>query len=198
MPTIPRIIHQVWLGHNPIPPQLQAWSATIREHHPDWQYRLWRDADCEHLQKLLTKCRNVACASDVVRLYALYAAGGVYLDFDIECFKPLEPLLDVAAFGAYDGCFYAGGHYRDWVGKPVVCNAVMASAPNQRWISDQILSLPYWAAKEPPWGPKLATVFLNDEVKLYPTEYFYPFRPEHEIRTPHPDSFLAHHWQKMW
>jgi len=198
MPKIPRIIHQVWLGHDPIPRQLRLWSETIRFHHPDWQYRLWRDEDCSHLQPLMRKCSTLAGASDVVRLHALYACGGVYLDFDIECFKPLDPLLDVAAFGAYDGCFYEGGVYADCVGKPIMCNAVMASVPCHRWITDQLISLPSWVRELPPWGPKLATVFLHDDVHIYPDEYFYPFRPDSDIRTPHPDSFLAHHWQKMW
>ena len=195
MPKIPRTIHQVWLGHNPIPPQLQAWSATIREHHPDWKYRLWRDADCEHLRPLMNKCWTVAGASNVARIYALYACGGVYLDWDMECFKPLDPLLDVEAFGAYDGYPYHGGVYKR--GEPIVCNAVMACVLNHRWMSDQILSLPHWVNKEPPWGPKLATVFLNRDVHLYPTEYFYPFVPGQPY-VPHPDSFLAHHWQGMW
>ena len=198
MPTIPRIIHQVWLGQAPIPDQLQQWSETIRAHHPNWKYRLWRDKDCEHLRPLMSKCSNLAGASDVVRLYALYAHGGVYLDFDIECFKPLDPLLDVAAFGAYDGCAYGGGVYTHQVGKPVMCNAVMASAPCHRWISEQILSLPHWVRRDPPWGPMLATAFLNNEVTIYPTKYFYPFRPTDQDRTPHTDSFLAHHWKKMW
>lgn len=196
MQTIPRIIHQIWFGDQPIPRQLQAWSESLRSHHLDWEYRLWRDEDCAHLQPLMKKCKTLAGASNVARIYALHAFGGVYLDFDIECFKPLDPLLNVSAFGAYDGGLYNQGIYAS--GEPIICNAIMACIPHHRWMENQMLVLPEWVEKEPPWGPKLATTHFKDDVHLYPTEYFYPFTWYDSVRKPHENSFLIHHWSGLW
>lgn len=33
LPTIPRIVHQIWLG-SPLPERFEAWRASYREHHP--------------------------------------------------------------------------------------------------------------------------------------------------------------------
>ena len=41
---IPKIIHQIWLG-GALPQKYYAMQKTWQEHHPDWEYRLWTDAD---------------------------------------------------------------------------------------------------------------------------------------------------------
>ena len=38
--TIPKIIHQIWLGDLPAP---TTWMQTVKNHHPDYDYRLWTD-----------------------------------------------------------------------------------------------------------------------------------------------------------
>jgi hypothetical protein len=61
-----------------------------------------------------------ACASDYIRLFAVYRYGGIYLDMDMEIIKPFEELLNEELMIAYEnhinqnieaGCFGAvSGH----------------------------------------------------------------------------------------
>mmetsp|Transcript_11949 Transcript_11949/g.34641 ORF Transcript_11949/g.34641 Transcript_11949/m.34641 type:complete len:177 (+) Transcript_11949:86-616(+) len=73
-PRIPKIIHQIWLGGNQIPPECIPWMESWKRYHPDWEYKLWQDGDLENLP-LLPRCRaliasasNPAEKADILRL----------------------------------------------------------------------------------------------------------------------------------
>lgn len=99
---IPRIVHQIWLGPRPIPPQCAAWMAgwralALQRRGPGygqqpWQYRLWRDADVDALvpplanRAALDAAPNYGEKSDYVRYELLLRFGGLYVDVDFECF----------------------------------------------------------------------------------------------------------------
>jgi mannosyltransferase OCH1-like enzyme len=44
MSAIPRILHQTWKTRE-VPERFRGYVASWRRHHPDWEYRLWTDAD---------------------------------------------------------------------------------------------------------------------------------------------------------
>lgn len=50
--------------------------------------------------------KKYAFTSDVVRLYALYHEGGIYMDTDVEVFKSLDEFLDEPAFSGFEGNYY--------------------------------------------------------------------------------------------
>jgi mannosyltransferase OCH1-like enzyme len=41
---IPKIIHQLWKTAD-VPPAFLHWQSSWREMHPDFEYRLWTNAD---------------------------------------------------------------------------------------------------------------------------------------------------------
>ena len=43
--SIPKLIHQIWVGPNPIPPKSVEYMKRIKELHPDFEHRLWTDKD---------------------------------------------------------------------------------------------------------------------------------------------------------
>lgn len=98
--TIPRIIHQTWKSET-LPDDYARYRETVRVHHPDWEHRLWTDTDnrrliAEHYEWFLETYdgykHNIERA-DAVRYFILLRHGGVYIDLDMECLQPLEPLL---------------------------------------------------------------------------------------------------------
>ena len=99
--TIPKIIHQIWLGDAQMPPDL---SATWREKHPDWQYTLWTDSNRPPLalESLWSTAPHPAFQSDLLRYELLHQYGGLYVDMDFECRRNVEPLLTGDLVMAYE------------------------------------------------------------------------------------------------
>lgn len=105
---IPKIIHYSWFSGEPYPTFLKECMDTWKKVLPDYEFILW-DA------KKLAECNNVfaneavsvkkwAFAADFVRLYAVYHYGGIWLDTDIDVFKPFDPFLN-------DGMFIGREYY---------------------------------------------------------------------------------------
>lgn len=40
---IPKIIHQIHLGSQPLSDQELKWERTWKDHNPDWEFILWDD-----------------------------------------------------------------------------------------------------------------------------------------------------------
>ncbi|KAF9476506.1 hypothetical protein BDN70DRAFT_882338 [Pholiota conissans] len=97
---IPRIIHQTWKSET-LPPRWRGISQACRDMMPDYEYKLWTDAGsrefiAEHYSWFLDTFDNYVYPiqrADVIRYFVLYHYGGIYIDLDIGCLKPLDPLL---------------------------------------------------------------------------------------------------------
>lgn len=93
--TIPKIIHQVWLG-SPLPEIFEPYMRSWVEHHlgRDWQYKLWTDEDVEKIeldnQQYYDAVDNYGIKSDILKWEIIYRYGGVYIDMDFECLQPLD------------------------------------------------------------------------------------------------------------
>ena len=101
---IPRILHQVWLGPNPLPDEYAGYAETWQRLHPAWEYRLWTEDDIpdDVRPEVHERLRVPAERSDLLRLELVVRYGGVYIDTDFECLQPLDPLLEgVDLFAAY-------------------------------------------------------------------------------------------------
>ncbi|WAP60403.1 glycosyltransferase [Streptomyces sp. S465] len=94
------IIHQIW-NDKDVPPKCQAWVESWRRHHPEWEYRLWTQVECrallaEHYRWFLPiydRYPEGAMRADASRYFILDRFGGVYVDLDLECLRPVDALL---------------------------------------------------------------------------------------------------------
>ena len=99
-PAIPKILHQTWKDTF-IPPALARFQRTWKMHHPDCAYLLWTDADNRKFIRrhypwflhIYDSYPEHIMRVDAIRYFLLYHYGGVYVDLDFECVKPLGPLL---------------------------------------------------------------------------------------------------------
>ena len=104
--TIPKIIHQIWLG-SPVPQAFKELMRTWIEYHLErgWKYKLWTDEDVKDFplynREFYEATDNYGIKSDILKWEIIYNYGGVYVDMDYECLKP----LDIRHY-AYD--FYTG------------------------------------------------------------------------------------------
>lgn len=109
-PIIPKIIHYVWLGHGEKSEKIKACIESWHKHCPDYTFIEWNednfDVNYNDFTKRSYELKQYAFTSDVVRLFALYNYGGIYLDTDVFMYKPLDEFLNDAGFTGFEDTNY--------------------------------------------------------------------------------------------
>jgi hypothetical protein len=109
--SIPKIIHQIWIGPNPEP---TIWTNTFKvdylQAHPDYEYKLWDNESSyrlldnyPNLQKMYEIEETWNGKSDILRYVILYEYGGIYIDADSVWVnqKSFDELLDACDCGLF-------------------------------------------------------------------------------------------------
>jgi hypothetical protein len=97
---VPRVLHQVWKTHA-VPADLQGYVDSWRRENPEWTFRIWNDTESLSLikdhypwfYKHIHHFKSGVEKADIFRYFILYHHGGVYMDLDMECLRPWDPLL---------------------------------------------------------------------------------------------------------
>lgn len=80
--------------------------ASWKKYLPEYEIKEWNednfDLDMYPYVREAYDNRKFAFVTDVVRLYALYHEGGVYMDTDVEVLKPLDKFLHHPAFSGFE------------------------------------------------------------------------------------------------
>ncbi len=94
--TIPKVIHQIWIGSKPIPAEYRRFMSGWRQHYPDWDLRLWTDSEVKALnfdtKDLVDASHCFGQKTDLIRAEILYQQGGLYIDTDYESLRPLDDI----------------------------------------------------------------------------------------------------------
>jgi mannosyltransferase OCH1-like enzyme len=104
---IPRLLHMIWVGDESRRPVrcIRSWQ----EHHPDWTFRLWGNAQLaerkwingKHMKAMAGREWNGV--ADMMRWEILFDQGGVLVDADSFCIRPLPDwLLECEAFTCWE------------------------------------------------------------------------------------------------
>lgn len=111
---IPKIIHYVWLGDNPIPESMQKCMESWKKVMPDYEWKCWDNDSIKEIDSIFIneaiKEKKWAFASDVIRLYAIYHYGGIYMDTDVMVYKSFDSLLNNHAFIGRENSLHIIGH----------------------------------------------------------------------------------------
>ena len=111
---IPKIIHFVWLGQNALNADMQMCLDSWKKFMPDYEIKCWNDSTLGEFDYIFIKEalqeRKYAFASDVIRLYALYNYGGIYMDTDVMVYKSFDSLLSNHAFIGRENSMHQRGH----------------------------------------------------------------------------------------
>ncbi len=191
---IPKVIHRVWLGTDPMPDEFEHYGETWRRHHPDWEMQLWTDSHMPELRfpDALDRCRNHGERSDILRSEVLLRYGGLYVDTDVECQKPLEPLIDdIDAFAA-------------WVRPGRIGSAVLGAVPGHPAIEKLLTEMQARVGKgsqiEATVGLLTDVLSAAPDVEVFDSETFYPYHPYHNPANGRefPDAYAIHHWGLTW
>lgn len=99
--SIPKITHQTAATSDLTEP-CRNFRRRLQELHPHWQHRFYDDHACRdlirqrmpHLLPLYDHYPSAVQRADLFRVVVVYLEGGFYLDLDMECHRPLDPLCD--------------------------------------------------------------------------------------------------------
>lgn len=180
-PTIPKILHQIWIGPKPCPTNL---LRTWKEKHPDFEYIFWTEEElmkrniqlqCTEKIDLISEINGKA---DIIRWELLYLYGGYFVDADSICIEPFDDFFE----GKTGFASYENENNR----KGLIATGTMGFIPNHplcrdiiEWIKSEdsnelIQNTRAWYSV----GPALLTKFLDTgnypDFTIYPSYYFLP------------------------
>lgn len=97
---IPKIIHLCWFSHDPYPVEIKVCLDSWRKVLPDYEVRVWTYDDARAINipfiNEALDAHRWAFAADVVRVYAVYQFGGIYMDSDIYLYRRFDEFLPKA------------------------------------------------------------------------------------------------------
>ena len=206
---IPKTIHYVWFGGNPLPPLAVKCITSWKKYLPEYEIIEWNESnfpfDKFPFAKEALENRKFAHASDVARLYALMEYGGVYMDTDVEVIKSLDVFLNKKAFSGFENDDF-------------VPTGIMASEKEGVWVTEM---LEYYNGrsfikgngdldtvsntfiitqimKEKGFVMNNSFQEIEDYVSFYPNDYFCPKSYKTGKIELTDNSYTIHHFAKSW
>ena len=212
---IPKIIHQIWLGGE-VPEKFLKLTESWKKMHPEWEYKLWTDEDVETFpfinEKAFFAATNYGMKADILRYEILRAYGGLYVDIDFECLKPMDIFHHAHHF--YCGMDPQGIIGNSLIGctpfHPIIESCIISISKLKRFtLSDDEIQMAT--------GPFLLHFITANLMKrsvgdpvCYPTKFFFPFQYKNckglnflDAKTQNRDLLLEdthaiHYWAESW
>ena len=132
--SFPKLIFQTWKSKVSMPDYYARWSESLKRVNPDFAYVLWDDFDNRHFIEtyyswflpIYDAYPREIYRADTVRYFFLYQFGGLYVDMDTECLRPVAHLFE-------SGDVWLGRMGTDPDFPHSIPNAIMASRPLQEF-----------------------------------------------------------------
>lgn len=171
---VPRILHQIWLGDRPFPDEFVGYRESWVRHHPGWEQRFWTEENLPvglRRSEVYERLRMPAERSDILRLEVLFREGGVYVDTDFECHRPLDPVIGELEF------FTAPLKPNGWVNNAFI--GAVAGHPILDRALDELRPREFCGYDKHGTGPRFLDTLLRDypEATRLPAELFYQTSP---------------------
>lgn len=205
---IPKIIHYIWFGGNPLPELAVKCIESWKKYCPDYEIMIWDERNFDVSVCAYTKeaydAKKWAFVSDYVRLKALYEYGGIYMDTDVELVKSLDGFLHEKAFSGFET-------------KESIPTGIMASEKGHHVFGEM---LDYYKGKhfikengefDQTTNVTIITNIMKGKgIKLdnrkqticdmtfYPKEFFCPKDPDTGILHATADTVCIHHFDGSW
>lgn len=205
-----KIIHYCWFGGKPLPRKVKKCINTWKKFLPDYEIKQWNENNfdiniCPFVKKAYEN-KMWAFVSDYARIYALYKEGGLYLDTDVKIIKDISNIIDKPIFLGYEDSGYVG-------------TAVIGAKEKENKYMKEILdyydklqefntSLIYNYA-----NPVIISYIINkyekriedngitifdNEIYVYPREFFYPMSYNYEERIFTDNTCMIHLFNATW
>lgn len=206
---IPKIIHYCWFGRNPLPPLAVKCIESWKKYCPDYEIKEWNednfDLNYNDYVREAYEAKKWAFITDVVRLYALYTEGGIYMDTDVEVLKPLDIFLRHTAFSGFES-------------EVNIPTGIMASEKGGKWAMENLL---YYKSRhfiladgklDLTTNVEIITEYMlnfglkrnntyqdfKNLITIYPNEYFSPISAATKKKNITNNTYTIHHFYGSW
>lgn len=218
-----KIIHQVWFDNiqsrretkkafKKYEPYRQTWIKK----NPTWYYHVWNKEESKKFMKmfypdfldLFKKYKYSIQCCDAIRYFILHRYGGLYVDMDSECLKPLDDMRN-----KYNKDIYFVETQNTVVGFGV-SNCLMFSTPNHPfWKSlfielAQSINTPWYYTRHMIILYSAGPAFINRMYHKYkyqyklsylPSKYFNPISLNIDLLTIDKSYvYIIHHYESSW
>jgi|TARA_B100000315_G_scaffold100071_1_gene92030 hypothetical protein len=177
MKTVPKIIHQVWIGPN----RPAGLMDRVKRLHPDCEYMLWNE-DSIVLDDLITKDKFKETSyfgerGDIFSYEMLYKYGGIYIDADTFVIKNLYPFFECSFTSLHDTVgtgFYQSGIIGFTKGhsaiKDIINRITNTELADNKYIQDTTSNGVFTSVVDN-FNNKVSD---DKKIKIYPCETFIP------------------------
>lgn len=207
-----KIIHYCWFGGNPLSELTKKCIESWKKYLPDFEIKEWNETNfdtnqCEFVKQAYEQ-KKWAFVSDYTRFKVLEEHGGLYLDTDMEITADIAKYLEHELFlGQEDSKLINAAvvwskeknniHIENIVKSYEMKEEFNATGDLYKESVPQVLTTyfkEYGFDKE----KDEIQIFDNNNVYIYPMEYFYPLSYDHQHNKFTKDSCMIHHFDATW
>jgi hypothetical protein len=182
---IPKYIHQIWIGPEPIPEKYQYFVQMMKDMHPDWQHILWDNdavfngifAEDPYLKWAKDNINSEyflqpAFITDRARLLILDRIGGIYVDVDAKPVRSFNHILPKLT----EHCKLFAGLKLETEYGPMIDITVLGATPDNRHLKHLIEKWYDGTYEHPLSGLHISRELIklvDWDITLFKKEYFY-------------------------
>lgn len=203
-------IHYCWFGGKKLPKDVKKCILTWKKMLPDYEIIEWNeekfDVNSVPFVKQAYDNKKWAFVSDYVRTYALYEQGGLYLDTDVKILKNVEDIIDKnLVFGYEDSGYFGTAVIATNIKHNPYIKDILDFYNNIKDFNVDIIynyanpaiitkSISKYHVKKLENGIKI----FNNEVYVYPRDYFYPLSYNYSEKIYTKNTCMVHLFNGTW
>lgn len=209
LPIIPKVLHYVWVGNKPKPPEVVKCVQSWYKYCSDWLIVEWNDFSLQNINNTYIaeayNAKKWAFVGDYIRIYALAMFGGVYVDADVELLQSIDSFLNASFFIGREnwyGYYNAGPHLMGAVPHTTILTDILAEYTTEHFLDGNgnpnyyVLPGRFQRYFQKHYDFQVAdgadqTDVLNDTVYIYPWWYFC-------TRNEGKETYAIHHFHGSW
>ena len=205
-----KYIHYCWFGTKPLPKLAKKCIKSWKKYLPDYEIVKWSEEnvdlkECPFVEGAY-KEKKWAFVADYFRCKALKEMGGIYFDTDMEVIKDITHLLEHDTFiGVEDTGYVAVGVWYEKNPNALIPNKLLEKYQSfDKFEVDKMSdnSIPKLISEVlSQYGLKKNAnklQVLNNNIYIYPREYFYPYSYNRENNIFTDNTCMIHYYDASW